>query len=268
MGCPQRRQASTFLSGLAVTPIAYIQSHLRYWTAGHGLLSVHLDTLLVSWGLGIFFCVLFYLGARRMAAGRSTRGLVALEMLVHFVDGQVRDTFHGTTRLVGPLALTVFVWVWLMNAMDLLPVDLVPRLAALAGAPAFKPVPTNDLNMTFALSVSVFVLMIVYNLAGKGLGGFAREVFTKPFGVWFAPLNVVFRLIEDLAKPLSLSLRLFGNMFAGEMIFVLIAALLPWWFAWIPDLGWTIFHILIITLQAFIFMMLTIVYLSMAHEAH
>ncbi len=251
-----------------MTPIAYIQSHLRYWTVGHGLLSVHLDTLVVSWTLGILFCASFYLMARQMSAGRSSRLLVALEILVRFVDGQVRDTFHGTTRLVGPLALTVFVWVWLMNAMDLLPVDLLPRLAAVAGAPAFKPVPTNDLNMTFALSVSVFVLMIVYNLAGKGLGGLAREVFTRPFGVWFAPLNVVFRLIEDLAKPLSLSLRLFGNMFAGEMIFVLIAALLPWWFAWIPDLGWTIFHIIIISLQAFIFMMLTIVYLSMAHEAH
>lgn len=251
-----------------MTPIRYIQSHLRYWTVGHGLLSVHLDTLAVSWTLGILFCAVFYLGARRMAAGRSSRALVALEMLVRFVDGQVRDTFHGTTRLVGPLALTVFVWVWLMNAMDLLPVDLVPRLAALAGVPAFKPVPTNDLNMTFALSVSVFVLMVGYNLLGKGLGGLAREVFTRPFGVWLAPVNLVFRLIEDLAKPLSLSLRLFGNMFAGEMIFVLIAALLPWWFAWIPDLGWAIFHILIITLQAFIFMMLTIVYLSMAHEAH
>lgn len=251
-----------------MTPIAYIQSHLRYWTLGHGVTSIHLDTLLVSWILGILFCLFFYWGARRMAAGRSSRALVALEMLVSFVDGQVRETFHGTTRLVGPLALTIFVWVWLMNAMDLLPVDLVPRLAGLAGVMAFKPVPTNDLNMTFALSVSVFVLMIVYNILGKGILGYLREALTKPFGPWLAPVNLLFRLIEDLAKPLSLSLRLFGNMFAGEMIFVLIAALLPWWFAWVPDLGWAIFHILIITLQAFIFMMLTIVYLSMAHEAH
>ncbi len=251
-----------------MTPMQYIQEHMQYWQVGKGLLSIHLDTVIVSVVLGSLFCGMGIWAARRATSGVPGRLQNFFEILVAFVDQQVRESSHGRNRLIAPLALTLFAWIWLMNFMDMLPVDLLPRLAHLFGAPHFKAVPTNDLNLTFALSVSVFLLMMFYNFRVKGFKGFGREVLSRPFGWYAAPINLMFRLIEDLAKPLSLSLRLFGNMFAGEMIFVLIAALLPWWFAWIPGLGWTLFHLLIITLQAFIFMMLTIVYLSMAHETH
>jgi F-type H+-transporting ATPase subunit a len=151
--------------------------------------------------------------------------------------------------------------------MDLLPVDLLPRIMGLFGVHNFKTVPTADLSMTFAMSLSVFFLIIYYNIKIKGFG-LLKELFTQPFGKWLFPLNILFRIIEELTRPISLSLRLFGNMFAGELIFILIAALLPWWIQWIPGGIWAIFHILIITIQAFIFMMLTIIYLSMAHESH
>jgi F-type H+-transporting ATPase subunit a len=154
----------------------------------------------------------------------------------------------------------------MMNVMDLLPIDLLPRILEFFGVKHFKSVPTADPNMAFAMSLSVFGLIIFYNVRMKGWG-LVKEVLTQPFGAYLFPLNVAFRLIEEFVKPLSLALRLFGNMFAGELVFILIA-LLPWWAQWVPGGIWSIFHILIITIQAFIFMMLTIVYLSMAHETH
>ncbi len=251
-----------------MTRTGYIQEHLRYWSVGRGLMSIHLDTVIVSWTLGLLMCGVGVWLARRATSGVPGRMQNMAELLVTFVDQQVREILHGDNPLIAPLGLTLFVWIWLMNFMDILPVDLVPRLAAWSGAPHFKPVPTNDVNLTFALSTSIFVLMIFFSFKVKGLKGYGREILSRPFGWYLAPVNLFFRIIEDLAKPLSLSLRLFGNLFAGEMIFVLIAALLPWWISWIPALGWTLFHLLIITLQAFIFMMLSIVYLAMAHESH
>jgi F-type H+-transporting ATPase subunit a len=231
-------------------------------------MSIHLDTVIVSWTLGLLMCGIGIWLARRATSGVPGRMQNMAELLVTFVDQQVREILHGSNPLIAPLGLTLFVWIWLMNFMDILPVDLVPRLASWFGAPHFKPVPTNDVNLTFALSTSIFLLMIFFSIKVKGLKGYGREILSRPFGWYLAPVNLFFRVIEDLAKPLSLSLRLFGNLFAGEMIFVLIAALLPWWISWVPALGWTLFHLLIITLQAFIFMMLSIVYLAMAHESH
>ncbi len=207
----------------------------------------------------------------RLAARKATTGVPGklqnlVEIVVEFVGKSVTDTFHGTSKVIAPLALTIFVWVFLMNVMDLLPIDLVPRALEYVGFTHFKSVPTADPNMAFAMSLSVFALIIFYNIKIKGwhLG---KEILTKPFGPWLFPLNIFFRLVEEFVKPLSLALRLFGNMFAGELVFILIA-LLPWWAQWLPGGIWSVFHILIITLQAFIFMMLTIVYLSMAHETH
>jgi F-type H+-transporting ATPase subunit a len=165
------------------------------------------------------------------------------------------------------LSMTIFMWVFLMNAMDLLPVDLLPRILDLFGVHNLKVVPTTDLNLTFGLSLSVLFLIIFYSFKIKGAKGFTQELLTSPFGKWLFPFNIAFNCIEILARPISLALRLFGNMYAGELIFILIAVL-PWWSQWILGVPWAIFHILIITLQAFIFMMLTIVYLSLAHESH
>ena len=159
-------------------------------------------------------------------------------------------------------------WVFLMSFMDLIPVDLLPRAMGAVGIEHFRAVPTADLNQTFALSISVFFLILFYSIKIKGWRGFGKEIITKPFGIWLFPVNILFRVIEDFSKPFSLAFRLYGNLFAGELIFILIAALLPWWFQWVPGGIWAIFHILIIALQAFIFMILTIIYLSMAVETH
>lgn len=263
------------------TSSQYIQHHLHHWqlnlsnwtivsekNPAHGFWILNLDTLFVSIALGVIFLGLFYLVARRMQRGVPGKLQNFVEYALQSVDGLVKEAFHGENKLLGPLAITIFIWVFLMNFMDLIPVDIFPRLAAWMGAEHFKSVPTADSNLTFALSLSIFALIIFYNIKAKGLGGLTIEILSKPFGWWLLPVNVFFRLVEEIAKPLSLSLRLFGNMFAGELIFVLIAAMIPFWGQWMPGGIWAIFHILIITIQAFIFMMLTIVYLSMAQETH
>ena len=252
--------------------------------AGHctGFWTVHLDTLLVSGGLGL----LVFVGLMKIA-GRASTGIPAgwqnfFELIFSFVDQQVRDTYHGKSPLVTPLAITIFLWVFVMNAMDLIPVDFLPMTAAWIGETFFgadphhvylKVVPTTDPNLTFAMSLTVFAIMIGMNFKVKGAGGFAREALTAPFGAKLAPINLLFRIVEDIAKPISLALRLFGNMYAGEMVFILLAVLMAGGSLWTPvgavlSLGWALFHILIITLQAFVFMMLTIVYMSMASESH
>lgn len=260
----------------AITSDEYIHHHLTYWTVGHGFWSLHLDTLAVSLGCGFLFFFSFWLAARRATSGVPGKWQNMVEWIVSFVDQQVKETFRGRNKLIAPLALTIFVWVWLMNFMDMLPVDLLPRIAQWLGMSFgenpehvyLKVVPTNDLNLTFALSISVFLLMIFFSIKVKGPKGYLKEILFHPFNHWaFIPANVLLRLVEDLAKPVSLSLRLFGNMYAGELLFILIA-LLPWWAQVWLSLPWTIFHLLIITIQAFIFMMLTVVYLSMAHESH
>lgn len=258
-----------------LTAAEYVQHHLQHlmlnlhtFKLGNGgFWTLNLDTLIVSIVLGFLFLIIFYKAARKATSGVPGPLQNAVEMVLDFVHGLVTQTFHGKTKLIGPLSLTIFVWVFLMNFMDLLPVDLLPRLLGYAGVPEFKAVPTADPNLTFALSISVFILIIFYNFSSKGLVGVLKEMLTMPFGAKLFPLNIVFRLLEEIVKPLSLALRLFGNLFAGELIFVLIA-LLPWWIQWTVGGVWSIFHILIVVLQAFIFMMLTIVYLSMAHQSH
>jgi len=249
-----------------LTSAQYISHHLHYWqiVGGH----FNIDTTIVAAVLGLLFIGLFYAAARKAHSGVPGKWQNFAEWSIEWVDKTVKEVFHGKSELIGPLALTIFMWVFLMSFMDLVPVDIVPRFAEWMGAPYFRAVPTADLNQTFALSISVFFLIFFYAIKAKGLKGFTKEVLTKPFGPWLFPVNVAFRIIEDFSKPFSLAFRLFGNLFAGELIFILIAALLPWWFQWLPGGIWAIFHILIITLQAFIFMILTIIYLSMAVESH
>lgn len=259
----------------AVTSAQYVQHHLEHLTLnlssmgfgkGNGFWTLNLDTVIVSLVLGLLIAFLLRLVAVRMTAGVPGKLQNFVEIIVEFVQQSVTDTFHGTSKIIAPLALTIFLWVFLMNVMDLLPIDVMPRILEFFGLPHFKNVPTADPNMTFAMSISVFVLILYYNFKIKGWY-LLKEMLTKPFGPYLFPINVVFRLIEEFVKPLSLALRLFGNMFAGELVFILIA-LLPWWAQWLPGGIWSIFHILIISIQAFIFMMLTIVYLSMAHDKH
>ena len=251
-----------------LTSASYIEHHLQNWKSGHGFDAIHLDTLSVSFLLGFLFLSVFYCIARRAHAGVPSGMQNFVEMILEFVDKTVKDVFHGKDKLIGPLALTIFLWVFFMSFMDLVPVDLLPGAMNLMGVNHFRAVPTADLNQTFALSLSVFILLFVYAIKMKGIKGFLKEILTKPFGPWMFPVNIIFRIIEDFSKPSSLAFRLFGNLFAGELIFILIAALIPWWFQWLPGSIWAIFHILIITLQAFIFMILTIIYLSMASETH
>jgi F-type H+-transporting ATPase subunit a len=248
------------------TTTEYIVHHLTNLKVGTGFWAFHIDTLLVSGVLGLIVFGIMASVARRATSGVPGSLQTFVEMLVNMVDAQVRDTFHGKSALITPLAITVFVWVFVMNAMDLIPVDFLPQVVHAVGGDHFKFVPTTDPNLTFAMSLTVFALMIFFNLKVKGVGGWLHELLTTPFGKWLFPLNLFFQLIEYVAKPISLSLRLFGNMYAGEMVFILIA-LLGIWQGFLA-LPWAIFHILIITLQAFVFMMLTIVYISMAHESH
>ncbi len=251
------------------------------WTVAHGadeiaamgFNAIHLDSMIWSVGLGILFCWLFRSVAKR-ASSDTPSGLVNfIEMVVEFVDNNVKDMFHGRNPLIAPLALTIFVWVFLMNLMDLIPVDLVPHTLMLAGVEYQKIVPSTDPNITMGMALGVFVLMLYYSITVKGFG-FVRELTMNPFNhPAFIPINLFMEVVGLLAKPFSLGLRLFGNMYAGEMIFILIAALFSVGVMWILpaallQIGWAIFHILVIVLQAFIFMVLTIVYLSMAHEDH
>src|SRR3989344_2407056 len=259
-----------------LTSADYIQHHLTHLTfnlktmtfdSNGGFWTLNVDTLSISLLLGFLFCGLFYCIACRAKAGIPSAWQNFVEFAVDSVDSTVKEIFHGNNPLIGPIALTIFAWVFLMNFIDLIPVDLPPRLLSFVGVEHYRAVATADPNLTFALSLSVFGLILYYNVKIKKLSGFTKEVFSAPFGPKLFPLNFSFRLIDELVKPLSLSLRLFGNLFAGELIFVLIA-LLPWWIQWTVGSVWTIFHLLIIAIQAYIFMMLTIVYLSLAHESH
>lgn len=231
---------------------------------------LHLDTMIVSWVLGLFMLFFFILAARRATAGEPGKLQNFVEMLVDFVDNTVKESFHGPRNFVGPLALTIFGVVFLWNLMDLVPVDYVPYAICKAGlAGYFRIVPSADINAPFGLSITVLGLIIIYGIKGKGWGGYGKELFTHPFGanplLWIP--NLVLNVVELIAKTVSLAMRLFGNLYAAELIFVLIA-LLPWWIQFIPGGAWAIFHILVVPLQAFLFMTLTIVYLSLAYEKH
>jgi F-type H+-transporting ATPase subunit a len=245
-----------------------------------GLWAIHLDTMFWSLLTGIVFLYLFKKAADSATSGVPGRLQNFVEWLVDFINESVRGSFTARNYLVAPLALTIFVWVFLMNLMDLVPVDLIPWVSGLLGIHFMKVVPTTDPNATFGMAIGVFVLVLYYSIKVKGIGGFMGELTLQPFSaknplikILFIPINFILEFVSLIAKPVSLALRLFGNMYAGEMIFILIAIMFSagavmGLFGGVLQLGWAIFHILIITLQAFIFMTLTIVYLDMAHSEH
>ncbi|MDP5255672.1 MULTISPECIES: F0F1 ATP synthase subunit A [unclassified Vibrio] len=252
-----------------LTPQEYISHHLQSLEVGGGFWTLNIDSLIVSVLLGCAFLWLFKRVGQKATSGVPGKLQCFIEMLVEFVDASVKDIFHGKSALLAPLALTVFVWIFLMNLMDLIPVDFLPHAATLLGIPYLRVVPTADVNITMSMALGVFFLIIGYSVKMKGVSGFAKELALQPFNHWaFIPVNLVLETVTLLAKPVSLGLRLFGNMYAGELIFILIAGLLPWWSQWLLSVPWAIFHILVIVLQAFIFMTLTIVYLSQASEEH
>ncbi len=276
----------------------YIKHHLQNLTYGQlpdgtwgiahsaeeakamGFWALNLDTFIMSLLLGAVFILIFRSVAKSIVSGTPSGLQNFCEWAIEFVDTSVRGSFSAKNNLVAPLALTVFFWVFTMNLMDLIPIDWVPGLMGLLGVPFFKVVPSTDPNATFGMAIGVFVLVLYYSIKMKGIGGFMGELTLQPFGKWGMPVNFLLEGVNLIAKPISLALRLFGNMYAGEMIFILIALMGGAWAGFtmsgvtlfgsqvLLSLGWAIFHILIVTLQAFIFMTLTVVYLDMAHQEH
>jgi F-type H+-transporting ATPase subunit a len=261
------------------TPADYISHHLTnntYALSDHDLMILHLDSVVMAIIIGIFSIGLIWLVARKATSAVPTKTQAFVELIFSFIDSQVSAIFHGNRQtFVAPAALTVFLWVLMMNAMDFLPIDVMSKFYGFLGLHEWKHVPTSDVNTTFGLALGVWFLMIFFGIKAKGLGGWLHEFFCEPFGskIWVWPANFLFNLIEYVSKPLSHSLRLFGNMYAGEVIFLLLGL---WaatgvsgiFFSSILGAGWAIFHILIVVLQAYIFMMLTVVYLAMAQEGH
>jgi len=260
----------------------YITHHLTHLKVGEGFWTFHVDSIFMSVLMGVLALGLFWLAARKATSGVPGKGQAFVEMVVEFVDTQVKEVFHLDRRFLAPLALTIFLWVFFMNAMDLLPLDLPGIVAGWFGLHYWRVVPTADVNTTFAMSITVLVIVIAFSFKAKGVGGYMHELFTAPFGahpVLWIP-NFLLNVVELLAKPVSLAMRLFGNMYAGELVFMLIALLGASWAGFtfgsslsmlgqiLAGSAWAIFHILIITLQAFIFMVLTIVYTAMATEHH
>jgi F-type H+-transporting ATPase subunit a len=284
------------------SPSEYVTHHLKHWQVkiGEGAFwTINVDSLLMSIAIGVLAIGIFWFMARRATPGVPSRFQAFIEIVVEFIDTQVRDVFHGNRKFVAPLALTIFVWVFLMNAVKMLPVDLPPGVAHAAGSEYFRAVPTTDLNVTLAMSMTVLLLMLGFAIKAKGGFGFGKELLTAPFhfdskvtNIIMMPANLLLNIVEYLSKPISLAMRLFGNMYAGELVFLLIALLgaagghliaaglagagfgstaggaLAFLGAVAAGAGWSIFHILVITLQAFIFMILTVVYLSMSAEHH
>ena len=282
----------------ADTPVEYIKHHLTNLTYGKlpegyeradgsvvqeatwtfartgqeatdmGFMAIHVDTLGWSIAMGILFLGLFRFVANRVTEGTPSGLQNLIEMTFEFVQGIVRDVFHGKNPLIAPLALTIFVWILLMNILKLIPIDYIPSIAHALGLEYFKIVPTTDPNATFGMSIGVFLLILFYSFKVKGVSGFSKELAFNPFNHWIMiPFNLLLEILSLIIKPISLALRLFGNMYAGEVVFILIA-LLPLWIQWTLNVPWAIFHILVIPLQAFIFTVLTVVYLSAAHEDH
>jgi F-type H+-transporting ATPase subunit a len=257
------------------SPTEYIGHHLTNLKVGSGFWTLQLDTLIMSWLLGIVGLGVFWLVARKATVGVPGKLQSFIEMMVEFVDNTVKDIFPGKRDFLAPLALTIFVWVFMMNLMDLIPIDFVAKVTGLVGLPYWKAVPSTDLSATFAMSFTILFLILFFSVKVKGVGGFMHELFTAPFGshplLWIPNLGL--NLIELLAKPISLGMRLFGNMYAGELVFMLLGLLgmvggIFTAGSAILTFGWAVFHILIIILQAFIFMVLSVVYIAMAHESH
>lgn len=275
--------ASTSVEGHAPTASEYIVHHLGHLSNKHqdsviDFSVINMDTIFWSVFAGVIGCLFMWTAARRATSGVPGRFQAFVEMIVEMVEDQSKAIVHGDRRFIAPLALTVFVWVALMNSLDFLPVDMFAALFSLLGLenviPYHRVVPTADLNGTLGISLGVLALMIYYSVKIKGLGGWIHELFAAPFGIWLAPFNLLLNIIEYAAKTVSLGMRLFGNMYAGELLFLLIALLGSTATAFgfighvIAGSMWAIFHILIVLLQAFIFMMLTLVYMGQAHEGH
>ncbi|BAN36825.1 ATP synthase F0, A subunit [Sulfuricella denitrificans skB26] len=286
------------MSAETLTSSEYIRHHLQNLTFGQlsdgslgiarsaeqakemGFWAINLDTMFFSFALGVLFLFFFTRAAQKASAGVPSGLQNFVEWIIEFIDTSVRGSFTARNDMVAPLALTIFAWILLMNLMDLVPIDYLPLIAHAAGIPFLKVVPTTDPNATFGMSIGVFVLVVYYSIKMKGLGGFVGELTLQPFGKFGMPANIFLEGVNLIAKPISLALRLFGNMYAGEMIFILIALMGASWASVsfgstllfgsqiVLSLGWAIFHILIVTLQAFIFMTLTVVYLDMAHQEH
>ncbi len=228
---------------------------------------LNLDSIGISILLGILFLVFFRYASKRSTSGVPNKFQCFVEIIFEFVNSSVTGIFKRKSKLIAPLSLTVFMWIFLMNLMDLLPIDLLPEVASVLGVPYLRVVPSADVNITLSMAVGIFVMIFVFAFKNVGVKGFIKSLTLHPFNHWcFAPINLLLEGVSLLSKPVSLGLRLFGNMYAGEMIFILIALLPLWWIQWVLNVPWALFHILIVTLQAFIFMVLTIVYLSMASE--
>ncbi|GAA3942137.1 F0F1 ATP synthase subunit A [Litoribacillus peritrichatus] len=280
------------MAGDALTSTEYIRHHLQNLTYGQkadgswgfahtaqeasdmGFMAIHVDSMFWTLSLGVLFLFLFRSVAKKASTGVPTGFQNFAEMVLEFIDSTVKGSFHGRNPLIAPLSLTIFTWVFLMNLMDLVPVDWIPHLSTMVGIHFMKVVPTTDPNITLGMALGIFALILYYSIKIKGIGGFSKELGLHPFNHWaMIPFNLVLELVNLIAKPISLGLRLFGNMYAGEMIFILIALLYSAGWAMgvlggVLQLGWAIFHILVISLQAYIFMVLTVVYLSQAHEDH
>lgn len=245
------------------------------WTIAHGaaeaadmgFMAIHVDTMFWSLFLGGLFLWIFKKVADNVTTGVPAGTQNFVEMIVDFIDDNVKSIFHHKNPWIAPLGLTVFVWIFLQNLMDLVPVDWIPWAASMIGIPYMKVVPSTDVNATAGMALGVFILILYYSIKQKGVGGFAAELAFQPLPKWALPFNLFLELVGLIAKPVSLALRLFGNMYAGEMVFIIIS-LLPFYLQWTLSVPWALFHILIITLQAFIFMILTVVYLAMAYDHH
>ncbi|PBJ81686.1 F0F1 ATP synthase subunit A [Lysobacteraceae bacterium NML93-0399] len=259
-----------------LTPTSYIQHHLQNLTASvgeGGFWTLHVDTLITALLMGALMVFAFWLATRKATAGVPGKWQAFVEICLEFVDKQARDTYHGSSKLVTPIAITLFFWILLMNLLKMIPADFIAKPLELLGVGYWKPVPTADVNATLGLSLSVFFLTIFFALRAKGVGGMSKEFLFAPFGKWMVPFNLILNIVEWLSKPISLAMRLFGNMFGGEIVFLLIwvlggASLLGVLGGGVLGLGWMLFHLLVIPLQAFIFMMLSIVYLSLAEDDH
>ncbi|HBK45867.1 MAG TPA: F0F1 ATP synthase subunit A [Xanthomonadaceae bacterium] len=265
------------MAGEAHTPSDYITHHLQNLTyqvvPGNPFMSIHVDTIVTAVLLGLLMVFAFWLATRKATAGVPGKWQAFVEICLEFVDRQAKDTYHGKSKLVTPIAITIFFWILLMNLVKMIPADFIAIPLGWAGIHAWKPVPTADVNATLGMSISVFFLMIFFSLRSKGVGGFIKEFLTAPFGPWMMPFNLILNIVEWLSKPISLAMRLFGNMFGGEIVFLLIWVLGGAGVAGMVaggafGLGWMLFHLLVIPLQAFIFMMLSIVYLSLSEDSH
>ena len=259
-----------------LTPSGYIQHHLQnltYKVDDGGFWTLHVDTLVMALLMGLLMVGMFWVATRRPTAGVPGKWQAFVEIMLEFVDRQAKDTYHGPSKLVTPIAITLFFWILLMNLIKMIPADFIAKPLELVGVHYFKPVPTADVNATLGMSISVFFLMLIFALRAKGIGGFTKEFLTAPVGKWMMPFNLILNIVEWLSKPVSLAMRLFGNMFGGEIVFLLIwvlggAGILGALAGGAFGLGWMLFHLLVIPLQAFIFMMLSIVYLSLSEDAH